>query len=244
LLFGSDRGLRDGDWKLVSFQSDPWELYNVAKDRTELHNIAAQHPDMVSRMAKQWTDMAANVLHSPAKQYAPVASTASELRRHREWTDYASLGASTDRHDAAKNRKRAAKKGKGENVRARAGTTLRVQDDQFLLQCEGRDPGLAFDALTPLPAAGPYTLEFRLQSHASGDGELFWTTDDKTPLPKGGHTEFPVKHDGEWQTMILKIPETKSIHGLRLDPCAGPGNVTIAGLLLKNATGETLKSWP
>jgi arylsulfatase len=155
LLFGSDRGLRDGDWKLVSFQSDPWELYNVAKDRTELHNIAAQHPDMVSRMAKQWTDMAANVLHSPAKQYAPVASSAARLRRHREWTDYASLSASTERHDAAKNKKRTAKKGKGEGVRARAGTSLNIQGDQLLLQCEGDDPGLAFDALPQMPRVKP-----------------------------------------------------------------------------------------
>ena len=42
LLFASDRGLRDGDWKLVSFRSQPWELYNIAKDRTELHDVAAR----------------------------------------------------------------------------------------------------------------------------------------------------------------------------------------------------------
>ena len=245
LLFGSDRGLRDGDWKLVSFQSDPWELYNMASDRAELHNVAAQNPDLVNRMAKQWTDMAENVLHSPSKQYAPVAATAAAPRRHREWTDFSSLGASTARHDAAKNRKKAARNGSGgEGVRARVGTKLSIQDGQLQLQCEGADPGLAFDALTTLPAAGPYTLEIRLQSHASGDGELYWTTDSKTPLPKGGHISFPVKHDGEWQTVILKIPESKALHGLRLDPCAGTGQAVIEDLQLKDATGETLKSWP
>ena len=245
LLFGSDRGLRDGDWKLVSFQSDPWELYNIAQDRTELRDVAAQHPDIVSRMATQWTDMAKNVLFSPAKQYAPVAATAEDPRRHREWTDYSSLDASTARHDAAKNKKRAKTKGAGgEGVRARVGTKLSIKDGQLLLQCEGKDPGLAFDALPALPAAGPYTLAFRLQSHASGDGELYWTTDSKTPLPKGGHADFSVKHDGEWQTVILKIPEIKALHGLRLDPCAGPGTVTIEGLQLKDATGVTLKTWP
>ena len=30
LLFSGDRGLRDGDWKLVSFQSASWELYNLS----------------------------------------------------------------------------------------------------------------------------------------------------------------------------------------------------------------------
>ncbi|MFM2170799.1 MAG: Arylsulfatase, partial [Verrucomicrobiota bacterium] len=44
LLYGSDRGLRDGEWKLVSFQSQPWELYHMPSDRAETCNVAAQHP--------------------------------------------------------------------------------------------------------------------------------------------------------------------------------------------------------
>jgi len=85
LLFNTDRGLRDGYWKLVSFQSQPWELYNIAKDRTELHNVAAQHPETVERMSKQWHQMAADVLHATTKECAPVAGTASP-QTHREWT--------------------------------------------------------------------------------------------------------------------------------------------------------------
>lgn len=53
LLYSTDRGLRDGDWKLVSFQSQPWELYNIKEDRTELHNLAAKHPDIVTSMEKK-----------------------------------------------------------------------------------------------------------------------------------------------------------------------------------------------
>lgn len=102
LLYASDRGLRDGDWKLVSFQSEPWELYNIAQDRTELHNVAAEHPDLVQKMSKQWTDMAVNVLHSPAKETAPVDATSPASRSHREWTDYSGTDASTGRHDAQK----------------------------------------------------------------------------------------------------------------------------------------------
>ena len=47
-LHDSDRALRDGDWKIVSFRSGPWELYNLAEDRTELHDLAAKHPERVS----------------------------------------------------------------------------------------------------------------------------------------------------------------------------------------------------
>jgi arylsulfatase len=114
LLFSSDRGLRDGDWKLVSFQSQPWELYDLAQDRTELHNLAAQHPDIVARMARQWHEMTAQVLQAPAKEQAPVAATATE-QRHREWSVYTG-GANTSSRSgaAATGKKRAKKKSAGE----------------------------------------------------------------------------------------------------------------------------------
>lgn len=101
LLFGSDRGLRDGDWKLVSFRGQPWELYDLAGDRTELRNLAARHPEIVKRMADQWHEMTANVLQAPARECAPVAGTATE-QRHPEWTIFASPEASSARRGAGK----------------------------------------------------------------------------------------------------------------------------------------------
>ncbi len=244
LLFGSDRGLRDGDWKLVSFQSDPWELYNVASDRTELHDLAAQQPDILNRMVKQWHTMAADVLQAPARDREPVATTAEAPRRHREWTVFA--GASAGGDGPAASRKKAAGKraGGGEGVRARVGTTLAVAGGAWVLQCTGADPGIAINVLPPMPDAGPYTLEFKLQSRASGAGEVYWTTDDQTTLPRGGHLEFAVRHDGEWQVVTLRIPETRRLFALRLDPCGGPGAVRIERLQLKDAAGKILQAWP
>jgi len=77
LLFSTDRGLRDGEWKLVSFQSQPWELYHMPDDRAELHDVAAQHPEIVQRLSKQWHDMAANVLVTKGKEGQPVSSEAT-----------------------------------------------------------------------------------------------------------------------------------------------------------------------
>jgi arylsulfatase A-like enzyme len=248
LLFASDRGLRDGDWKLVSFQSGPWELYKMDRDRTELHNVAAQYPEIVDRMEKQWTDMAKNVLHSSAKAYAPVSATAP--LRHREWSDFSAIDASSARHDSVKNTKKNTKSAKrnpgkaDDGVRARIGTKLHVEDSQFVLLCTGDDPGLAFNALPPMSDIGPYTLGFRLKSTAIGDGEIFWTTDASTTLPRGDHLTFPVKHDGKWQTVTLNIPETRRLFGLRFDPCAGSGEVRVEGLQLKDATGKIIKAWP
>lgn len=85
LLYGSDRGLRDGDWKIVSFQAHPWELYNIANDRTELHDVAKEHPEMVARMSKQWHQMATDVLHAPKSECRPEDATASP-QTNREWT--------------------------------------------------------------------------------------------------------------------------------------------------------------
>ncbi|RLS35092.1 MAG: arylsulfatase [Planctomycetota bacterium] len=87
LLFGSDRGLRDGDWKLVSFRSQPWELYNLAVDRTELHDVASHNPAIVSRMVQQWHDMAEHLLMTPAHERGPVAAVATK-KSDREWSNY------------------------------------------------------------------------------------------------------------------------------------------------------------
>lgn len=241
-LFSSDRALRVGDWKLVSFQGQPWELYNLGTDRTELHDLASREPERVEAMARQWHDMTARVLQAPAKEQAPVAPDPVG-HRHREWSDYQGLhGAVTSSRgedSKAPKRKAVAKPG----IRARVGTQLQTQDGMLILDCRGDDPGLAMENLS-LTQPGPYRLSFELQSGASGDGELYFTIDPKTRLPNGQHLEFSVRHDGEWQSQSLKIETAERLHGLRLDPCAGTGTVRLRGLRLLDAEGRPLLSWP
>ena len=87
LLFDKDRGLRDGDWKLVSFRSRPWELYHLATDRTECNNLADKEPERVKSMAETWHRMAEKDLMAPAAETRPVATTASP-KKNGEWSDY------------------------------------------------------------------------------------------------------------------------------------------------------------
>lgn len=87
LLHDKDRGLRDGDWKLVSFRSKAWELYNMAEDRTELNNLASEHPEIVERMAEEWHRMAKDVLMAPEKERTPV-SEEGPPHHHRGWTRF------------------------------------------------------------------------------------------------------------------------------------------------------------
>ncbi len=242
LLFASDRGLRDGDWKIVSFQSQPWELYQMTTDRTELHDVAAQHPDIVNRMVKQWHDLTANVLMATGRETKPVATEAT-AKNNSQWTDYAASLTGGRTKGKAKRQAAEANVSAATLPRARIGTKLAVEGKQLILTCTGNDPGLAFNAVE-LKSPGPYTLTFRLQSHASGEGEIFWTTDSRTTLPKGEHQTFQVVHDGQWHEMTLKIAEPKLLHSLRFDPCAGEGEVRIESLRLTDARGAMLKSWP
>ena len=86
LLFNEDRGLRDGDWKLVSFKSQPWELYNLADDRTELTDLATQHPERVQAMAAVWHKMARDILHAPKNATKAVSQKVN--KSNREWSDF------------------------------------------------------------------------------------------------------------------------------------------------------------
>ena len=144
LLFSSDRGLRDGDWKAVSFRRKAWELYNVAKDRTELDNLADSEPQRLRTMIDQWTRMTRDVLHAPAKTYAPAIRGTGE-HRHPEWTNFGGMepNRKTTKGSAA---------GGGKRIRARKNTKLSIDEGELQLVFSGDDPGDR-DGFAQRPAA-------------------------------------------------------------------------------------------
>ena len=77
--FGTDRALRQGDWKLVSAKLGKWELYDLAEDRTELNDLAAQHPERVEAMAKEWFRLAEDVDRLKGKALAPTKERITPL---------------------------------------------------------------------------------------------------------------------------------------------------------------------
>lgn len=87
LMFSQDRGLRDGDWKLVSFQAKQWELYNLAEDRFETNNLAAKHPDIVARMAKEWHRMAEEEVLALGNEQNQVSDDGPP-HTNPEWTNF------------------------------------------------------------------------------------------------------------------------------------------------------------
>jgi arylsulfatase len=85
LQYAYDWGLRDGDWKLVSFKGQEWELYNLANDRTELTDLAKQEPERLNAMIAKWREMSANVLHQEQLSNAKT-SPAEFPKSNKEWT--------------------------------------------------------------------------------------------------------------------------------------------------------------
>lgn len=86
-LFDQDRGLRDGDLKLVSFRGAPWQLFDLRVDRNETRDLAAERPRDRGRLVRRWHDLAEQVDCAPQRLRKPVAKTGSPPR-HPEWTRY------------------------------------------------------------------------------------------------------------------------------------------------------------
>lgn len=87
LMFGPNRGLRQGDWKLVSYRAKKWELYNLAEDRFELNDLAAEHPDIVEKLAKEWHRMAKEEVLATVAEQKPVLEEGPP-HEHRERTKF------------------------------------------------------------------------------------------------------------------------------------------------------------
>lgn len=237
LQFSNDYGLRDGDWKLVSFKGQEWELYHVADDRTELVNLASAEPERLARMIDKWKDMSQNVLKS--KQHADPKMSATETpRTNRQWTVFSD---STEPPAARqkKNRRSPSKK-----IRARKNTRLIQRPGVLLLTFTGEDPGIAMDlrGMKDMPT-GPYQVSFELNTNTKGTGEIFFTTDAKTTLPRGENRQFPVHGTDSPQPVRVKLKTDKRLHQLRIDVSDGEGAAKIAKLRLLGPDSKVIKDW-
>lgn len=244
-LFSSDRGLRDDHWKAVSFQSGPWELYRLDQDRTELTNLAAKEPQRLQAMVDTWHDMATNVLHASGRNVTPVSS--KPVLAHSQWTNFARDPVNSRKaylKEEATPELADRKNSDRITIRARKNTRMKVSEEGLQLTFMGDDPGIALDQLPAKFFNGPYELSFSLKSTASGSGEVFYTTDATTSLPKGQHQSFEVTHDGRWHDYGIRLETTEQLRKLRLDVSDGEGNAQINALQLIGPAKEVLMLRP
>jgi arylsulfatase A-like enzyme len=249
LQFASDYGLRDGDWKLVNFKGQSWELYNVANDRTELTNLAKLEPEQLERMIKKWKEISRDVLKS-TQLTNPKLKPAETPKANREWTVYSDaieMPANWMKKNRAKPNKRNPKRQASSarsSIRARKNTRLVRQLGKLDLTFTGDDPGIAMDLRgnDTLPT-GPYQLTFDLKTSLSGSGEVFFTVDEKTTLPKGQRIEFNVALSQSAQRVQIKIDTPHRLRQLRIDVADGPGSAVIENLRLTDTNGKLIMDW-
>ncbi len=237
-LFSFDRGLRDGDWKLVSFRREAWELYNMAEDRTELNNLASSEPERLERMIEIWTDMTKHLLHAKSSAYAPAVD--AKLPHHNsQWTVFDESKVMATSSDKESN-----KRSKPHAIRARKNTKMKIEGRKLQLQFTGDDPGIAMDLRGLALPEGPYSLKFELLDGSKEGGDVFYTIDSKTTLPRGERLGFDIVADGKWQEIAIDLPTDKRIYQLRIDVSPGPGKATVRNLHLENPQGAVLIEWP
>ncbi len=73
--YATNRGIRVGDMKLVSFRQSPWELYDLSADRTELNNLATDRPELVESLRAKWMAWAEHVNKLPKRERLPVKTS-------------------------------------------------------------------------------------------------------------------------------------------------------------------------
>ncbi|MDA7934288.1 arylsulfatase [Akkermansiaceae bacterium] len=239
--FASDFALRDGDWKAVSFKGQEWELYHLKNDRTELENLAGAQAERLKKMVTQWQQISRDVLHSP-KLANPKINPTQSPRTNREWTNF-----SDSIEPPAASQKRIPRKNKKTDplgIRARKNTELVRLGKSLSLTFTGEDPGIAMDLRSfPKLSNGPYHLTFELITNLEGTGNLFYTVDRATILPKGPHLNFPVRSSTEAQKFDLTIPTEETLNQLRLDVAQGPGKAIIRNLKLLDRDKKVLVDW-
>jgi arylsulfatase A-like enzyme len=53
-----NRGIRQGQWKLVAQKGAAWELYDMYSDRSELHDLSVEMPERVKNLAAKYNGWA------------------------------------------------------------------------------------------------------------------------------------------------------------------------------------------
>ncbi|MDC0311616.1 arylsulfatase [bacterium] len=231
--FATDFGLRDGDWKAVSFKGQEWELYNIATDRTELVNVAEAEPGRLKAMVEKWKEMTENVLHSEKLANTEI-KPAQEPKANREWTTY------SDSVEPPVFQQKKAEPRAG--IRARKNTKMIRKPGSLDLTFTGEDPGIAMDLRSKkdLPA-GPYVVSFELSTDWKGKGDIYYTIDEKN-LPVGERVEFEITGE-KAQKIRIELKTQKVMKQLRIDVSDGKGAALIGSLQLLGQDGKVLHDW-
>jgi len=119
-------------------------------------------------------------------------------------------------------------------------TTISIESGELVIQSSGRDPWFATRAIPK--GQGPFTLQLRMRSTASGKALVYYCNTPKRGFNREQTVPLPVKHDGEWHEYKVIVPSEK-LTALRIDPATAKGEVRLSSLTLTDAAGKMVKRW-
>ncbi len=119
---------------------------------------------------------------------------------------------------------------------------LELKDGVYVLTSTGGDPFISVNSIPN--GTGPYTLELKMKSTSKGNGQVFWSTAKERGFQRSRSVAFEPKHDGEWQSLSIKLPVTEALTALRIDPSTAVGVIEFESIVLKGSNGQPVRSWP
>jgi len=219
--------VRAGDWKLIRtfFYGDngahQFRLYNLKDDIGETENLASSHPEIVERLDAMIDEHFAAtdaVLPAPNEKFNPGRYIPENI------------GVPTARQKVM---------GVVDGWVEGGSSLLSAGEGMAILESTGNDPffSLRRNKFKPI-MGGPFTLNLRKKSSASGGGQLFYGH----PPSKANSVLFQPQHTGEKETVVIQIPSPQ-INGLRVDPAASEGTIEIDSVELINSANQIVRKW-
>ena len=157
----------------------------------------------------------------------------------REWTKYSDSSEPPSAGPGKKKRRGAASK-----IRARKNTQMIQNPGVLELTFTGENPGIAMDLRGETELTkGPYKVVFELTGSWKGSGEIFYTTNAQSILPKGEVVKFEITGSDEEQKICVDLKTEKVLNQIRIDVADGAGSAMIKNLRLLSRDGGVLKDW-
>lgn len=119
--------------------------------------------------------------------------------------------------------------------------TCRLKGASLHMAVSKGDPMLM--TARPLTAGpGEYVLSIRMMAKAKGGGQVFGRPSSRG-YQRGRGKAFAAHHDGKWHEYDVKLDLDHPLHQIRLDPCAGAGELEIGRIRLSDVDGKMVREW-
>jgi len=212
--------VRKGDWKLIKFYADN----DDQTDRYELYNLKkdiGEAKNLAEKFPAKVAELNALIVQHLIDTEA-VVPVANP--------DYSPSALPVMEWQALKN------------------CSLEATENTLKVNVTGNDP--YFQTKEVPDATGPVKVVLRVKADGTGDGQVFWTTDE-SPSPAGHAVTFPLNHDNAWHEYTVDlsaIPAGEHLKEIRLDPGTdvgtGSGVVEFDWIRIESPGGALLKEWP